>query len=50
MATQHGHDNIRVDCVFPGMAYTPMVRMIEMSDRLRQARVEMSVLKQEGYG
>jgi NAD(P)-dependent dehydrogenase (short-subunit alcohol dehydrogenase family) len=37
MAAQHGPENIRVNCVAPGMVYTPMVRGRGMSEEMRQA-------------
>jgi NAD(P)-dependent dehydrogenase (short-subunit alcohol dehydrogenase family) len=48
MAAQHGIENIRVNCVCPGMVYTPMVRRGGMSPEMRQARIEQNLLKQEG--
>ncbi|KAL0576950.1 hypothetical protein V5O48_005021 [Marasmius crinis-equi] len=49
MAAQHGPDRIRVNCVAPGMVYTPMVRGPQgMSDEVRQARTQQSLLKVEG--
>ncbi|KAI1329290.1 hypothetical protein F5Y16DRAFT_409223 [Xylariaceae sp. FL0255] len=48
MAAQHGPENIRVNCVAPGMVYTPMVREGGMSDEIRQARTQQNLLKQEG--
>jgi NAD(P)-dependent dehydrogenase (short-subunit alcohol dehydrogenase family) len=50
MAAQHGPENIRVNCVAPGMVYTPMVRGRGMTDEMRQARVNQNLLKQEGTG
>jgi NAD(P)-dependent dehydrogenase (short-subunit alcohol dehydrogenase family) len=50
MAAQHGPENIRVNCVCPGMVYTPMVRGRGMTDELRQARINQNLLKQEGTG
>ncbi|EXJ69978.1 uncharacterized protein A1O5_07051 [Cladophialophora psammophila CBS 110553] len=50
MASQHGTENIRVNCVCPGMAFTPMVRSRGISDEMRQARVNQNLLKQEGTG
>lgn len=37
MAAQHGPENIRVNCVCPGMVFTPMVRGRGMTDEMRQA-------------
>ncbi|PMD49702.1 NAD(P)-binding protein [Hyaloscypha bicolor E] len=50
MAAQHGPENIRVNCVCPGMVFTPMVRGRGMTDAMRQARINQSLLKQEGTG
>ncbi|KAJ2984873.1 hypothetical protein NUW58_g5829 [Xylaria curta] len=50
MAAQHGPENIRVNCVAPGMVYTPIVREGGMSDEMRQRRAEQNLLKQEGTG
>ena len=48
MAAHHGLDNIRVNCVAPGMVYTPMVRVRGMTDELRQSRINQNLLRQEG--
>ncbi|KAF9266109.1 NAD(P)-binding protein [Marasmius fiardii PR-910] len=49
MAAHHGPEQIRVNCVAPGMVYTPMVRGPQgMSDTTRQARIDQSLLKIEG--
>jgi NAD(P)-dependent dehydrogenase (short-subunit alcohol dehydrogenase family) len=50
MAAQHGPENIRVNCVCPGMVFTPMVRGRGMTGAMRQARINQSLLKQEGTG
>ncbi|KAJ7274840.1 hypothetical protein C8J57DRAFT_236948 [Mycena rebaudengoi] len=50
MAAHHGPENIRVNCVAPGMVYTPMVRGRGMTDELRQRRIGQNLLKQEGTG
>lgn len=50
MAAQHGPENIRVNCVCPGMVFTPMVRGRCMTDDMRQARINQNLLKQEGTG
>lgn len=50
MAAQHGPENIRVNCVCPGMVFTPMVRGRGMTDEMRQARVNQNLMKQEGTG
>jgi NAD(P)-dependent dehydrogenase (short-subunit alcohol dehydrogenase family) len=48
MAAQHGGQGIRVNCVAPGMVYTPMVVSRGLSDETRAARVAGSSLKFEG--
>lgn len=50
MAAQHGPEGIRVNCVAPGMVFTPMVRGRGMTDEMRQARVNQNLLKVEGTG
>lgn len=50
MAYHHGRDGIRVNCICPGMVYTPMVYAAGMSDELRQARRMRSALQTEGTG
>lgn len=50
MAAQHGPENIRVNCVCPGMVFTPMVRGRGMTDEMREARIKQNLLKQEGTG
>ncbi|MBS0559457.1 MAG: SDR family oxidoreductase [Proteobacteria bacterium] len=50
MAAHHAGDNIRVNALAPGMVYTPMVYSGGMSDAVRQARRERSLLKTEGTG
>lgn len=50
MAAQHGQESIRVNCVAPGMAYTPMVRGRGMNDEMRQARINQNLMKKEGTG
>ncbi|GAB1205323.1 hypothetical protein APSETT445_003996 [Aspergillus pseudonomiae] len=50
MAAQHGPENIRVNCVCPGMVFTPMVRGRGMTDKMRQDRINQNLLKQEGTG
>jgi len=50
MATHHGGEGIRVNCVAPGMVYTPMVYSRGMSPEIREARRERSLLKTEGTG
>lgn len=48
MAGHHGKDNIRVNCVCPGMAYTPMARSRGMTEDMRHERKNLSYLKYEG--
>ncbi|KAI0157640.1 hypothetical protein GGR57DRAFT_51147 [Xylariaceae sp. FL1272] len=53
MATHHAPDRIRVNCVCPGMVYTPMMYGADgvgMTEAERQARRERSLLKTEGNG
>jgi len=50
MATDHGRDGIRVNCVAPGPVYTPMVYQRGMSDAARERRRKASVLGIEGTG
>lgn len=48
MASHYGRDQIRVNCVAPGMVYTPMVRGRGMSEEMRQSRINQNLLKIEG--
>lgn len=48
MASHHGTDGIRVNCIAPGMVYTPMVYTRGMTPEMREARRERSLLKTEG--
>ncbi len=50
MAAHHGAEGIRVNCIAPGMVYTPMVYSGGMSPELREARRQRSLLKTEGTG
>ena len=50
MAAQHGGEGIRVNCIAPGMVYTPMVYSGGMSPELREQRRQRSLLKTEGTG
>ncbi|KAF2107786.1 hypothetical protein BDV96DRAFT_557408 [Lophiotrema nucula] len=50
MAAHHGQENIRVNCVAPGMVYTPMTRGRGMTDKMRQARIDQNLMKKEGTG
>ncbi|KAJ6782982.1 hypothetical protein PWT90_10682 [Aphanocladium album] len=50
MAANHGSDGIRVNCVCPGMVYTPMVYNAggKMTQEMREARRNRSILRTEG--
>src|SRR5580658_7217432 len=48
MAVDHGPDGIRVNCVFPGPVYTPMVYAHGMQPAAREERRRASVLGREG--
>lgn len=50
MAVHHARDNIRVNCVCPGMLHTPMVYAKGMTAEMREARRNRSLLRQEGTG
>lgn len=50
MAAHHGQENIRVNCVAPGMVFTPMTRGRGMTDEMRQARINQNLMKKEGTG
>lgn len=50
MAVHHAADGIRVNCVCPGMVYTPMMFGKGMSAEVREARRMRSLLKTEGSG
>jgi NAD(P)-dependent dehydrogenase (short-subunit alcohol dehydrogenase family) len=50
MAAQHGKENIRVNCVCPGMVFTPMVRGRGLTDEMRKARVGQNLMGKEGTG
>ena len=50
MAVDHGPEGIRVNCVFPGPVYTPMVYAKGMTDQARDTRRRASVLGREGTG
>ncbi len=49
MAAQHGAEGIRVNCVAPGMVYTPMVAD-RMTPEMREVRRMRSLLQTEGTG
>ena len=50
MAAHHAADGIRVNCVCPGMVYTPMMYGPGMSEEARESRKNRSLLKVEGNG
>ncbi|KAG6853329.1 hypothetical protein C0991_005206 [Blastosporella zonata] len=50
MAAHHAPAGIRVNCVCPGMLYTPMLYSRGMPDEVREARRQRSLLKTEGNG
>ncbi len=49
MAAHHGTEGIRVNCVAPGMVYTPMVAG-RMTPEAREVRRQRSMLQTEGSG
>ena len=49
MASHHGVEGIRVNCVAPGMVYTPMVAD-RMTPEMREIRRKRSLLQTEGSG
>src|ERR1700760_1572051 len=50
MAVDHGPQGVRVNCVFPGPVYTPMVYTKGMTEQARDTRRRASVLGLEGTG
>lgn len=50
MAAHHGKDGIRVNCVCPGMVYTPMMYAGGMAPEMRDRRRRRSLLQTEGTG
>jgi NAD(P)-dependent dehydrogenase (short-subunit alcohol dehydrogenase family) len=50
MAAHHGLEGIRVNCVCPGMVYTPMVYAMGMTPEVRERRRRRSLLQTEGTG
>lgn len=50
MAAHHAAQGIRVNCIAPGMVYTPMVYTRGMSPEVREARRMRSLLQTEGTG
>ena len=49
MAADHGADNVRVNCIAPGLVYTPLVAD-SMTEGLRERRAAAAMLKMEGTG
>jgi NAD(P)-dependent dehydrogenase (short-subunit alcohol dehydrogenase family) len=49
MAADHGRDGIRVNCIAPGLVYTPMVAPL-MDEELRERRKIAAPLGTEGTG
>ncbi|TFK20755.1 short-chain dehydrogenase/reductase SDR [Coprinopsis marcescibilis] len=50
MAAHHAASGIRVNCVCPGMLYTPMLFGGGMAPEIREARRKRSILQTEGNG
>lgn len=50
MAHHHGRQGIRVNCIAPGLLYTPNVTAQGLSEEMREARREASMLGTEGTG
>jgi NAD(P)-dependent dehydrogenase (short-subunit alcohol dehydrogenase family) len=50
MASDHGRDGIRVNCICPGPVYTPMVSARGMPAETRERRRRSSALGTEGTG
>lgn len=50
MASHHGRDGIRVNCITPGTVYTPMVYSRGMTPEMREARSKKTLLGTEGTG
>ena len=49
MAADHGRDNIRVNCIAPGLVYTPMAAAVtDIDDAIREQRSKMAPLGTEG--
>ncbi|MFC2071036.1 SDR family NAD(P)-dependent oxidoreductase, partial [Chloroflexota bacterium] len=49
LASSHAKDHIRVNCIVPGMVYTPMVAE-GMDEETRQRRWQSTLLQTEGTG
>jgi len=50
MASHHGPEGIRVNCIAPGYVYTPMVFAQGMEAELRERRRKNNLLQTEGTG
>jgi NAD(P)-dependent dehydrogenase (short-subunit alcohol dehydrogenase family) len=50
MAAHHAPAGIRVNCICPGMVYTPMMYAKGMTEEAREARKNRNLLKTEGNG
>lgn len=50
MAHHHAKEGIRINCVCPGMVYTPMMYGSGMTEEAREGRKNRSLLKTEGNG
>jgi NAD(P)-dependent dehydrogenase (short-subunit alcohol dehydrogenase family) len=50
MATHHGPEGIRANCIAPGYVYTPMVYARGISEDLRKKRARNNLLQVEGTG
>jgi NAD(P)-dependent dehydrogenase (short-subunit alcohol dehydrogenase family) len=50
MATHHGPEGIRVNCIAPGYVYTPMVYARGITEDLRDKRAKNNLLQVEGTG
>jgi NAD(P)-dependent dehydrogenase (short-subunit alcohol dehydrogenase family) len=50
MAFHHGPQGIRVNCIAPGLVYTPNVTAQGLSEEMRAARRQASMLQTEGTG
>ena len=50
MASHHGPEGIRVNCIAPGYVYTPMVFAQGMEAELRERRRKNTLLQTEGTG
>ena len=48
MAEHHGRDLIRVNCICPGLVYTPLLKDYGVTEEIRQMRADASCLGIEG--